>query len=148
MVIMSAVTEHLYLTETQFRDELIPALQVWDRALDNLGVERLHWFIFGSVVVKDQVGDNPSITDTKALIRGARASHIFGPTSDIDIGLVTPDECVDFDPNEPPFTESVVADHPLSLTRFDQSWVRENAHTGSHKRTPRIGDFGKVVVLI
>lgn len=148
---------HLHLSEGQFNDELIPTLGMWNAKLGEYGVEPLAWFLFGSVVVKSQVGDSPVEEDpmhalASALV-GSRPSNRFKPTSDIDVGLVVPDghdeiELHQYDPQSL-FRSTRVAGHVLSLTRFERSWVERRLEGLSQltEGTPVLRSYGKIVSI-
>lgn len=150
---MFRAVEHLHLSNSDFTDELVPALRRWDRELDRFRVQRFLWFAFGSVVIKDQPGDNPSPTDMSALLEGARPSRPFRSESDIDIGLVVADGHDEIDlrqyEEESVFTNTEAAGHPLSLTRFERSWVerRHGDILDGQTATPKIPTYGKIVIL-
>ncbi len=154
---MNLPSEQVHLTKTQINEELVPALENWDRRLDELGVKRLAWFLFGSVVVKDQVGDNSvNESPTQALaaaLAGVRPSNIFRPVSDIDVGLVVADGHDEIYINQDNplslFRATRVAGHILSLTRFESSWVERRLESIEKlsQGTPYLRSYGKIVPL-
>ncbi len=146
---------HTYLTQPEYCDELIPALKDWDDALSVHGVERMNWFLFGSVVVKDKAGENPIEEDAAqalaAAMLGSRPSKRFKPSSDIDVGLVVADgddeiELHQYDPKSL-FRSTRVAGHALALTRFERSWAERRYSDLSQMKigTPILGFYGKIV---
>lgn len=146
--------DFLELKPAQIDGELIPAVKTWDRELDRYGVDRLLWFVFGSVVKASPAYTDPVALNPLLATLGFRTERRnFRTESDIDIGLVVPDDhnkivLPTSDPNSL-FRTARAGGHILELTRFEHSWVKRRGIDVDELQTntPVLGIYGQIVPL-
>lgn len=146
--------ESLQLSPDQIDVELIPAIREWDKELGGFGVDRLLWFVFGSVVKRTTGIDDPTQSNPFLRIMGVRAeARNFRPESDIDIGLVVADghdqiELYAYN-TDSPFRTASVGGHVLELTRFEHSWIKRHCTDIDtlRNKNPTLGIYGQIVPI-
>ncbi len=149
---MAYLSEIMYITPEEFDGELVPALREWSKELNRRGVKQLVWFVFGSVVKKNEAEVSP---DPLLTLLGLRTEKkYFRSESDIDIGLVVPDGDDQVDlllyEHDSPFNTASIGEHVLSLTRFTESWFKKripNLDDISNGTTQKLGVYGEVVLV-